>query len=160
MTSQADICEGCTAEIPPSVKRCEYCGTYKVPKPQPRIETPRYAFAIAAGLGLAILLIAYIPVLVSPFIDREVVSDEIQAAFFIIAFIGFVPIAYYAAGYFLARRWPTPSGWTWSLWVLPPLVILLLLSEGRTPGLLILLFFLPVYLGTRSGKKAAAKRRG
>lgn len=158
MTSLADICEGCTAKIPPSVKRCEYCGTYKVPPSEPKIETPRYAFAIAIGLGLVIILIAFIPVFAAPFIDKEIISVEIQAVLLIVSLMGFVPIAYYAAGFFLARRWPVPSGWTWSLCVLPPIVILLF-SGGRTPGLLLIaLFLLPVYLGARSGKKAASKR--
>lgn len=143
-----NLCENCHAKMLPAALVCQYCDTVKRSP-----STPTSAYFFAVGIGVAVLIIAYTPVVASALLPTTENYVAAEAILFIIALFGFIPICYYWVGRFLGFRWPETSNWTRSLCVMAPLGIVFLFA-GSLPGLL---FILPGYFGARNGKKRRAK---
>ena len=67
----------------------------------------------------------------------------------IVLMFALVPAFYYFFARYQGSQWPSTSSWIWSLCVMAPFAIVLLIA-GYIPGIV---YILPGYFGAKAGKK-------
>ena len=138
-----DLCKNCNAKMSSAMLFCENCGTAK------QASTPISAYIWAISIGAIIPIVAYLPVFASAFLPTTRDYRAGLAVVSVVLVFVFIPACLYFLARYQGSQWPSTSSWIWSLCVMAPLAIVLLIA-GYIPGIV---YILPGYFGAKAGKR-------